>query len=215
MVEKLAPSDVDIFENIRLASDEPDWTSEVQRLGGYAPDVLFVIAPEAVAVRLLQTMAKVGYTPPALLAMGDGLTDPTFAATLGSVADYVSVRTAWSPEIGQKKPLAAAVAAAYRAEFGRDMTEAAARDFEATLTLGMAIEAADSTDAARIRSALAATDISTTIMGWQAIRFDGSGQNTLASGVVEQLTKGQYHVVYPTPVATTDVVWPMPALNKR
>jgi branched-chain amino acid transport system substrate-binding protein len=52
-------------------------------------------------------------------------------------------------------------------------------------------------------------------MGWAGIRFDASGQNSLASGVIEQLAMGQYHVVYPASVASTGVVWPMPPLNRR
>jgi branched-chain amino acid transport system substrate-binding protein len=53
------------------------------------------------------------------------------------------------------------------------------------------------------------------ITAWRGIRFDATGQNTLAGGVVEQMTAGRYHLVYPAAVATSEVVWPMPALNTR
>jgi branched-chain amino acid transport system substrate-binding protein len=83
------------------------------------------------------------------------------------------------------------------------------------ITLGQAIESAKSTDPEKIRSALKATNITKTIMPWKGIKFDSSGQNSLASGVIEQMTGGQYHVLYPSEVATAKVMWPIPPLSSR
>lgn len=215
MVEKQAPQDVQVTEDIVIPNDGSDLTPEVQRLAGYAPDVLLAVTTADDAVRLVQTMARVGYTPPAMLGLGDGFTDPSLASTLGPLANYVAVCTAWSAEIGLKRPVAAAAESAYRQEFGQGMTEDSARDFEATLTIGMAIQAADSTDPGRLRAALVRMRAGPGIMAWRGIRFDSTGQNALAGGVVEQISGGQYHVVYPNDVATAGLVWPMPALQTR
>jgi branched-chain amino acid transport system substrate-binding protein len=215
MVEKLAPQDVQVTEDMVIPGDGSDLTPEVQRLAGYAPDVLLAVTTAGDAVRLVQTMAHVGYTPPAMLGLGDGLTDPGFASNLGPLANDVAVCSAWSSEIGQRRPVAAAVESAFRQEFGQDMTEGSARDFEATLTIGMAIQQADSTDPGRLRAALEAMDAGPGIMAWRGIRFDSTGQNTLADGVVEQFGAGRYHLVYPAGVATAGLVWPMPALQTR
>jgi branched-chain amino acid transport system substrate-binding protein len=215
MLEKLAPQDVQVTEDIVIPNDGSDLTAEVQRLAGYAPDVLLAVTTADDAVRLVQTMARVGYTPPAMLGLGDGFTAPSFATSLGPLANDVAVCAAWSPEIGLKQPVVAEVESAFRQEFGRDMTEDSARDFEATLTIGMAIQAADSTDPSRLRAALTAMHAGRGIMAWRGIRFDSMGQNALAGGVVEQIGAGQYHLVYPADVATTDLVWPMPALQTR
>jgi branched-chain amino acid transport system substrate-binding protein len=83
------------------------------------------------------------------------------------------------------------------------------------MTIGMAIEAADSTDPARVRAALARVDAGATIMPWRGVRFDSTGQNALAAGLVEQVAAGQYHVVYPADLASAGLVWPMPPLDKR
>jgi branched-chain amino acid transport system substrate-binding protein len=215
MVEKLAPLDVQVTEDIVIPNDSSDLTPEVRRLTGYAPDVLLAVTTSDDAVRLVQTMSRVGYTPPAMLGLGDGFTDPSFASGLGPLANYAAVCTAWSPEIGLKQPVAAAVESAFRQEFGQDMTEDSARDFEAMLTIGMAIQAADSTDPSRLRAALTGMNAGPGIMAWRGIRFDSTGQNTLAGGVVEQIGAGQYHLVYPADVATAGLVWPMPALQTR
>jgi branched-chain amino acid transport system substrate-binding protein len=215
LVEKLAPQDVGVTEDVQVPSDGSDLTPEVQRLAGYAPDALIAFTTTDDAVRLVQTMARVGYTPPALLGLGGGFADPRFASSLGALADSATAGAAWSPEIALERPVAAAVLAAYRREFGQDMTADSARDFEATLTIGMAIETADSTDPSRLRAALVGMHAGPGIMAWQGIRFDSSGENTLAGGVIEQLTGGQWHLVYPAAVATAPLVWPMPSLAAR
>jgi branched-chain amino acid transport system substrate-binding protein len=215
MIAQLAPPDVQVTEDILIPGDGSDVTPEVQRLAGYAPDVLLMVTTTADAVRLVQTMAHVGYTPAAVVGLGEGLLDPGFASGLGALADDMVARAAWSPEIARHNPVAAAVMSAFRQEFGQDMTADSARDFEAVLTIGAAVQAADSTEPARLRAALARTDTRATIMPWSGIRFDSTGQNALAGSVIEQLTAGQYHVVYPAALATTSVVWPMLPLDKR
>ena len=216
LVEKLAPQDVQITEDVVLPADGSDLTPEVQRLAGYAPDALLAIAATDDGVRLVRTMARAGYTPPVLLGLGDGFTDPRFAAALGPLANAVVTSAPWSPEVERRSPAAVAVASAFRTEFGADMTADSARDFEAVLTIGTAIEAADSTDPSRLRARLAGMDAAApAIMPWRGIKFDGTGQNTLAGSVLEQLSAGQYHVVYPPAAATASVVWPMPDLDKR
>jgi len=215
LVEKLAPADVQVTEDVQIPTDGSDLTPQVLRLDGYGPDAVIALAPAAVAIALVRTMARAGFTPPALLGLGDGFTDPLFTSGLGPLADYVAAQTAWSPEIARRNPVAAAVAAAFRQEFGRDMTADSARDFEATMTAGMAIQAAGSTDPVRVRAALTAMDGTATIMPWRGVRFDATGQNALASGVIEQIVTAQYHVVYPAAVASTGLVWPMPGFAGR
>jgi branched-chain amino acid transport system substrate-binding protein len=215
LVEKLAPADIPVTEDVQLPNDGSDLTPEVQRLAGYGPDAVFVLVPVGDAVRLVQTMARVGYTPPALLGLGDAFMDPRFGSSLGPLAEYMATRASWSPELVDKSLVAAAAFSAYRQEFGRDMTADSARDFEATLTIGMAIEAADSTDPVSLRAALVRMHAGPGIMPWRGIRFDSTGQNTLAAGVVEQVITGQWRVVYPAAAATATLVWPMPALSTR
>lgn len=206
---------IDITEVIVYPVNAADLTSQVLRLRGYAPDALFVFALTRDAALLLSTMAQVGYTPPAVLGFGGGFADPLLVANLGRRADGAITRAAWTPEVAQKNPTARQVAAVFRARYGHEMTEDSARDFEAIMALGAAIERADSVDPAVLREALRRTEIGRTIMPWNGIRFDERGQNPLASGVVEQLSGGEYHLLYPAGVATTRVVWPLPTLTGR
>jgi branched-chain amino acid transport system substrate-binding protein len=107
----------------------------------------------------------------------------------------------------------------FRKRFGQPMTENSAREFTAMMTLGQAIQRANSTDAGKIRSALSSFRgtrmIRRTIMPWKGVSFNKNGQNVLAAGVIEQIVKGKYRVIWPRQAATAQVVWPMPPLDKR
>jgi branched-chain amino acid transport system substrate-binding protein len=91
------------------------------------------------------------------------------------------------------------------------LNDDAARAFTAVMTLAQAIDDAGSADPADIRSALANIDVPgrDTIMPWDGVKFDDSHQNTGARGVVEQIQKGRYRLVYPFDVAQTRLRWPM------
>jgi branched-chain amino acid transport system substrate-binding protein len=206
---------VRLDEDVRYASPATDLYAQALRLKGYAPDALFVHASTADANLLLNTLARVGYTPPALLALDAGFGDPELARSQGRLAEFAVTRAAWSPEVERSNPVAQAVASAFRSQFGTDLDATAACDFEAMMALGMAIQAAGSTDPARLQAALRGLHVSRTIMTWAGIRFDGSGQNALASAVIEQLTGSEYHVIYPPGAATARLFWPLPALDKR
>jgi len=206
---------VSIADDIVYPFNATDLTSQVQKMRGDAPDAVFVFAFIQDLTLLVKTMAQLNYTPPALLGFGAGFVDPKFVPNLGTKADYSITRAAWSLEITQKNPVAKAVAEAFKAKYNQDMTENSARDFEAMYTIGLAIESAGSSDPAKIQAALKKTNRTKTIMGWQGIKFDEHGQNSLATGVIQQMTSGQYHVLFPPAVASAKVTWPIPSLSSR
>ncbi len=210
-----AKNSITIADDISFQAGATDVTSQVQKLRSDAPEAIWVLAFTNDAVLLTKTMAQLNYTPPAVLAFGAGYADPQFIATLGPLADYSITRAAWSAQIGQKNAVAKAVADQFQRNFGQPMTENSARTFTAVMTIGAALEQAKSKDPDKIRQALVSLNVTKSIMPWKGIKFDGKGQNQYASGVIEQLVKGQYQVVFPADVATAKPVWPMPPLNGR
>ena len=46
------------------------------------------------------------------------------------------------------------------------------------------------------------------IVPWSGIRFDESGQNVLAGGIITQLIDGSFVMVYPFESAASEVVYP-------
>jgi branched-chain amino acid transport system substrate-binding protein len=204
-----------IVDDISFPPGAADLTSQVQNLRRQDPDAVFVLMFTNDAVLFTNTLATLGYTPPAILAFGAGYSDPAFVTSLGAKADYSITRAAWALEIGESNPVAKAVAEEFEKQFGQPMSENSAREFTALMTLGAAIESAGSTDAEKLRTALRNVDIKETIMPWAGVKFDSTGQNTLATGVIEQLISGQYRVLYPSDVGTATVTWPAPPLDER
>lgn len=192
-------------------STTSDLAAQVEQIRSANPDVLFVLSYTNDAILLIKTMHRLAYEPPALLAYGAGFADPAFLRGAGGLANGAMTRASWSLQLAQRRPTARAVAALFKGTYGEQMNEDSARSFTATMALAEAINDAGSTDPGKIRRALRSLSIpgSQTIMPWAGIKFDSTGQNVKASGVVEQLLGGSYRVVYPGGRGTSAPVWPM------
>ncbi|HET8660564.1 MAG TPA: hypothetical protein VFM55_16365 [Micromonosporaceae bacterium] len=172
------------------------------------PEMVVAVAPDADAARA-QLQAAVGLgSQVRLLGLGPG-----FA---GSVAfsdehPYLLRAASWSAEFANRQPVAREVALLYRARFGEPMSEPAASAFTAAMTLAIAVNAAGTTRAGEVRGALHQLWLpaTQTIMPWDGVRFGPGGQNTLASGVVEQRVGKAFRVVYPPELAIAPPAAPL------
>jgi branched-chain amino acid transport system substrate-binding protein len=81
------------------------------------------------------------------------------------------------------------------------------------LVLAEAINRAGSTKPAAIQKALRETDLKPDqlIVGYNGVKFDASGQNTLASTYLTQLSGKQYVTVWPAARAAAKLVLPYKA----
>ena len=85
-----------------------------------------------------------------------------------------------------------------------------ARGLEGFLTMADAINRAGSTDHVKIRDALKATNLPAAQMvtGYNGVKFDDKGQNTLASSLITQMRGGKYVAIWPKERATDTVTLP-------
>ena len=213
VISELAPAAGVQITDVQYPFNATDLTPQVQNMRQAAPDAVFVFAFINDLTLMYKTMAQLSYTPPIMLGFGAGYVDPKFIPNLAGKTDDAVTRAAWSLEVTQKNPTAKAVADAFKAKYGSDMTENSARDFEAMLTIGDAIEASGSTDPAKLQAAINRTNLTKTIMAWQGIKFNDKGQNSLAEGLIEQLQGGSYKVLFPQSAASAQVIWPIPAIS--
>ena len=175
----------------------------------FEPDVLFLGGYKADAVATLQTMGKLDYEPPKVLAYGAGYEDKHYyrdvmrgrkECDLAPANPYgVITRVSWSLQLRAQRDTATKAAAAFKQRYGTAMNGKSARGFTGMIALALAIDKAGSTDAAKIQAALQQMDVraANTIMPWAGIRFNGSGQNVQAQVVLEQQTKRGNVVVFP------------------
>jgi branched-chain amino acid transport system substrate-binding protein len=188
-----------------------DLGSQVTQVRAKQPDVLFVLAYTDAAIKLMKTFQQLDYYPPALLAYGAGFSDPAFLTGTGAISNGAASRAAWATEIADKRTSAKTIAELFQKKYNAPMTENSARSFTAMLALAQAINDAKSTKPDAVREALSVLKVPSdqTIMPWDGIAFDATGQNVQAHGVVQQLIDGKYRVVFPPEYATTEAVWPM------
>ncbi len=174
--------------------DEPypstatDLSPVVQKIRRSRPDVLMLTSNAADAILLTNTIAEYKVKLQAIITSGGGHADPSFLSTVGENAKYLFDIVEWETDIN--KPRAAEVNAKYKEKNGMNLTGEAVDAYVAMYVLKDALERAGSLEPAKIREALAATNLSDgpgMIVGYDAVKFDATGQNTEASMVMVQI----------------------------
>jgi branched-chain amino acid transport system substrate-binding protein len=215
---RLAPDyKFSLVKQISYPAKTTQLTSEVQLLKAANPKVVMQSSYTADAILSMKTYKELGFTPDMILANDAGFADTEFTRTLGKDADYVISREVWALDLANTKPLIRQVNDLFKARYKINFTGNSSRTFTGLMVLADAINRAGSTEPEAIRKALVATDIPSKnlIMPWKGVKFDAAGQNTLGQGILVQIVDGQYHTVWPFPLATRDVVWPMPKWDQR
>ncbi|WP_039934057.1 ABC transporter substrate-binding protein [Streptomyces viridochromogenes] len=213
MIKRLASQvDGDVVADVEVSAGSTDLSGAVEKVRASDPDVVLTLLYTPQALALSDESRAVSYEPPALVAFGGGYADPAFVTTEGRDAEGICSRFAWSADLATHNRAARAVAGLYRATYHRPMNDDAARAFTAVMSLAQAVGEATSLSPADIRSALVNLDVPgrDTIMPWDGVKFDDNHQNIGARGVVEQIQKGGYRLVYPFDVARARLRWPMP-----
>jgi branched-chain amino acid transport system substrate-binding protein len=194
----------DVVSDVALPAPPGSAVAVVNQVRGAAPDALIAATTQqADSNALLAGFQAAGWHPQVTMAMGAGFAQATPSAVGGDPAGVLR-SSAWSGQVAERNPVARQVADLYKRRFGGSMSEASAKGFTATLTLAQAIDAAGSTDPARVRAALLGLEVPgrDTIMPWDGIRFDQAGQNTRAAAVIERLAPDRVQVVFPPELAT-------------
>jgi branched-chain amino acid transport system substrate-binding protein len=206
-----------IVEKVVYPAKSTQLTSEVQRLKAASPDLVMQASYVGDAILSMKTYKELGFAPEAILANDAGFNDSEFLTTLGKDGNYVLSREVWALDLTSRNPLIKQVNDIYLRKYGVDFTGNSARSFTGLYALADAINRAGSTQPEAIRKALSETNIpgSKLIMPWKGIKFDATGQNTEGSGIIVQFIDGKKVTVWPFALAAKDIVWPMPAWDKR
>jgi branched-chain amino acid transport system substrate-binding protein len=159
-------------------------------------------------------MKELGVNIP-ILGTSAGHIDPAYVANLGPLANFSFTVGEWSPDL--KKAGAAAVDQRFQKKFGIPMNGHAAETYMSTMVLRDALERAGSTDRKKLRDALAATEIcgDANLLPYDCIKFDPSGQSPEGRLTILQVQDGNFVSVWPDGIAASEVVWPVPAWDKR
>ena len=178
----------------QVVLDEPypstatDLSPVVQKIRRSRADVLMLVSNAADAILLTNTLAEYKVNLKAIITSGGGHADPSFLKAAGKSAQYLFDIVEWETDVN--KAGAKEANEKYKAKYGQNLTGEAVDAYVAMYVLKDALERAGSLDPEKIREALAATNLSSgpgMIVGYDAIKFDKTGQNENASLVMVQI----------------------------
>jgi branched-chain amino acid transport system substrate-binding protein len=198
-----------VSQKINYSANSSDVQPQVLQLKEKNPDVVIFISYTSDAILYAKTMKELNWKPAIMIADNAGFNDPSFVKSMAPTVEGLINRSAYSG--GKPGSVPALFNALYKAKTGGDdLDDVSVRGLQGFLVMADAINRAGSTDPAKIRDALKATDLKADQMaaGYDGVKFDDKGQNILASSVVTQMRGGQYLSVFPKARATTDVILP-------
>lgn len=200
-----------LVSDIKYRANTPSLTAEVQQLKAGNADVLMPSSYTTDSILLVKTMSELGYKPKAIIAQAAGFSEQSFYDAVGKQVENVITRGSFSLDLAKKRPSVAKVNELFKAKSGKDLNDNTSREFMALLVLANGINQAKSTEGAKIRDALAATNIpgEKTIMPWKKVGFDENGQNPDADPVLLQYAGGKFVTIFPPQAAVAEAVWPM------
>lgn len=206
-----------VGESIAHGNDVNDVTPEATRIcAGGAENPVFQASYTPEAILFTRTFKDLGCAP-TILAYGAGYSDSSYFDAVGTDGEQVISRAAWGLDAVRDRPAAVAVAELFEERYGTPMDENSARTFSAAHALFVAINEAGSTEPDAIRDALANLELSgeETIMPWDGVEFDDTGQNIRARGIILQRLDGEYRQVWPFDTATAGLVFPAAPFEER
>jgi branched-chain amino acid transport system substrate-binding protein len=208
IVEAAKKGGFDVMQLVYNAKST-DVSAQVLQLKEKRPDVAIFVGYTADEILYMKTMKDLQYMPTMIIGDDAGFSDPSFIPAVGDISQGVLDRSAW--DTGKPGSVTDKINIMYKAKTGRDLDDTSGRWMQAFFVLADAINRAGSTDPAKIQQALRETNLppQRLMMGYRGVKFDETGQNTLASTYLIQLQGKDYKAVWPAARATASLVWPM------
>ena len=199
---------IKIAQNIAYSANGTDVSPQVLQLKSGQPDVVIFISYTSDAILYMKTFKTLGYKPPIVIGDDSGFSDPSFASSVGDIAQGVLNRSAFVA--GKPGSLPYKVNALFKKRTGRGLDDTTARSMQGFLVMCDAINRAGSTKPDAIRQALAATDMPANelMIGYKGVKFNKQGQNEQAYSLMIQLQGKQYVPVWPSENATAKLELP-------
>ena len=200
-----------IVSDIKYRANSPSLSVEVQQLKAANADVLMPSSYTTDGILLVKTMGELGYKPPAIVAQDAGFAEKALYDAVGDKIEGVISRGTFSLDLAAKRPMVGKINDMFKEKSGKDLNDYSSRQFMALILMAEAINRAKSTDGEKIRDALVVTDIpgEQTIMPWQRVKYDETGQNNDADPVLLQYVGGKFVTVFPPQAAVAEATWPM------
>ena len=209
IADQFAKDGLPVTQKIAYSANSSDVQPQVLQLKEKNPDVVIFISYTSDAILYTKTMKELGWKPAIMIADNAGFNDPAFVKSLGASVEGLVNRSTFAG--GKPGSVPELFNELYKKKTGGDsLDDVSARGLQGFLVMADAINRAGSTDPAKIRDALKATNLpaSQMVTGYEGVKFDDKGQNVLASTLVTQMRGGQYVAIWPKDRATAQIVLP-------
>lgn len=223
-LELAARSGIQVAEDITTKIGVASLTSEVQRLQGSNPDILFLVAYPPDTIVLQNAMKAAGWMPKLVMTNDGAFDDETWLQATKKVNGAVGWmgRDPTVVDQARKNPNWVKINEIYKKySRGQNMGDLAMREFTGFMWIADTINRAGSLEPAKLLEAAEKTftrpkDL---IIDYAGIKFDQNHQNTLAGGVVAQIGwDGEKHLLWPWDKAAQSgfkVLYPSPSWDER
>jgi len=167
------------------------------------------------SLAIMQQAKELGFSPKGF-AFSVGPSVPDFESSLKGDANFVMGGTQWTSALKYqgddlfKTPQA--YNTLYKQTFNYDPSYQSADATACGIAFVKAIEAAGSTDASKVRDAIAALDF---MSFYGQLKFDERGINLVKPMAVEQWQSGRRLTVWPAEVAEAKALWPLTPWSAR
>src|SRR6266851_1993778 len=209
IVDQFAKDSLPVTQKIAYSANSSDVQPQVLQLKEKNPDVVIFISYTSDAILYTKMMKELGWKPAIMIADNAGFNDPAFVKSMSPLVEGLVNRSTFAG--GKPGSVPALFNELYKKKTGGDdLDDVSARGLQGFLVMADAINRAGSTDPAKIRDALKATNLPADQMvtGYDGVKFDDKGQNILASSLVTQMRGGKYVAIWPKARATDQVVLP-------
>jgi branched-chain amino acid transport system substrate-binding protein len=186
-----------------------DYSDLILKAKAAQADVVFALPTPPDGMAMVKQMKELDFNPKLalLIRAPDG---PVWAQNLGKDGDYVMLAPGWHN--GVKYPGVAELNAAYTKRVGRPADPLTGPSYACVQILAAALTKAGAADREKVRDAIAATDLSGTVIGPVKFRPDGTG---IVQSVFIQWQNGKQELVWPKEFATKPLAYPAPPFSKR
>src|SRR6202051_2603313 len=214
VIDAAKTANIKVAAQIAYNANSSDVSAQVLQLKSLQPDVVIFISYTQDIILYFKTMKNLDYLPPMILGDDAGFSDPRFHPNVGHPPQGALNRSAF--DIGKPGANSYIVNQMFKAKYGRDLDDTSARWMQGFFVLADAINRAGSIEPDKIQAALKATDLKPDqlMIGYNGVKFDETGQNTLSATYLIQLQGKEYVSVWPESRATAKLQWPMKGWGK-
>ncbi len=189
-----------------------DVTTEVTKIKAAKADVVIVTGYFGDALLIARTATEVRLETKAVMGISNGgFSNPKFLADQRELSDLILDGNYWHNPRSER---AKRVMEAYQKRFNSPMSSHSVQAYSATMVLRDALERSGSPDRAKLREALAKTNLADHILPQGPIQFDKTGENVNAQSALLQNQGGKTVVVGPVAFAEAKAVFPVPRWSR-